>query len=106
MNAFRAWRFACVAFVAFLCGIWIGVTWHFGVAEARAAESKTDISAQKLKTQSVQFVDDRGLVTAELVVREAKIDGHRSLQLALVDPQGKDVWTGPAGVKILPTRSP
>jgi hypothetical protein len=105
MNNSRRWQFACVALAAFLGGYLMSENRQMGAARASAAESPAAADAPlTVKARTVQFVDDRGVVRGELVVRNTRIDGRNTLQLALVDPAGRDVWTGPAAVKIIPTR--
>jgi hypothetical protein len=93
-----------VALAAFLGGYLLSENRQLGASRASAAETTDDDAALTVKARSVQFVDDRGQVRGELIVRSTRIDGRNTLQLALVDPKGRDVWTGPAEVKIIPTR--
>jgi hypothetical protein len=104
MNNSRRWQFACVTLVAFLGGYMISENRQAGSSRASAAETTSADAPLTVKARTVQFVDDGGAVRGELIVRNARIDGRNTLQLALVDPKGRDVWTGPSEVKIIPTR--
>jgi hypothetical protein len=104
MKSSRVWPFVCVAFVSFVAGGWFGSSGQFGISTAHA-EAKSDSPAElSPKVRSLQFVDERGLVKGELVIRDTKVDGRPTIQLAIVDPQGRDLWSHPSPMRIIPAR--
>jgi hypothetical protein len=103
MKRIRLLPYFFVAMAAFVCGNWFGESQRLGIGEARA-EDKSDTQPSRTKVQSLEFVDARGVPRAELLVREVKINGQPTMQLALVDRLGRDVWTGPAAMQIVPAR--